>query len=211
MSLVVKAWRESRSRFVVACAAMVVLAGVFVLAEATFRDRMIAVGGSEMSYVRFVDLRIFTGITHAAYLVFAVVLGLGGFVRERSQGTLGFTLALPVRRSHHVIARAVVGGMQLVILSATPAVIVIALSPESYPIADALAWIPSWIAAGTWVFAAALVCSIVIPNEYAALAVAVVGLRLVARVSLPAGAVVMTALAMFGIAVWLSSRDRSIS
>ncbi|HEY1548862.1 MAG TPA: hypothetical protein VGG28_13625 [Kofleriaceae bacterium] len=208
MSIAIKAWRESRSRFVIACFAIAFLAAVFVLAETTFRARMIAVGGSAMDYKRFIDLRIFTGITRAAYLLFAVVLALGGFVRERSQGTLAFTLALPIPRSHHVIARAAVGVAQLVILSMIPAVIVIALSPEPYPAAAALAWIPSWILAATWVFSAALVCSIVIPNEYGALAIGVVGLRLVARISLPSAVLATTAVAMIALAIWLGSRER---
>ncbi len=211
MSLAVKAWRESRGRFVIACCAIAALSMVFVLAERTFRARMIAVGGPTLDYTRFIDVRIFAGVTRAAYLLFAVVLALGGFARERSQGTLAFTLALPVPRSHHVIARGALGLLQLIGLSVIPIVVVVACSlviGEAYPVGAALAWFPSWILAGAWVFSAALVCSVIVPNEYAALAIAVVGLRLVARISLAPVVTLGMAVAMLALAVWLGTRER---
>jgi len=196
--LAYKAWRESRGRFAVALAAIAGLALVFVVAEATFRARMVAVGGPHTTYAGFVELRIFAGVVRAVYLLLAVVLGLGGFVRERVHGTLGFTLALPVPRSHHAIARAGVGLAEVFGLALAPAVLVPLCSPlvgETYGWATAMAFVPSWLAIGALVFALTLVISIVVRNDYAALAIAVVALRLAAHV------VVLPAAAAFGIAV----------
>src|SRR6266496_2650334 len=154
--LAYKAWRETRARFAVALAVVAGLAHVFIVAEATFRARMIAIGGPHTTYARFIELRIFTGVLHAAYLLLAVVLGLGGFVRERAHSTLGFTLALPVPRSHHAIARAAVGLAEVFVLALVPALLVPLCSPlvgEAYGWSTAMAFVPSWLALGALVFA----------------------------------------------------------
>jgi ABC-type transport system involved in multi-copper enzyme maturation permease subunit len=211
--LAYKAWRETRARFAVALAVISGLALVFIAAEATFRTRMIAVGGPHTTYQRFVELRIFTGVVHAAYLVLAVVLGLGGFVRERVHGTLGFTLALPVPRSHHAIARAGLGLAEVFVLALVPALLVPLCSPligETYGWSTAMAFVPSWLALGALVFALALVISIIVHNDYAALAIAVVALRLAARVAVPApAAVAIAAVAIAGAALVLDRQRYS--
>lgn len=176
--LLAKAWCESRARFVVACAFVLGACAVFVVFEATFRGRMVAVGGPPLTFPQYIDDRIFRSVVHALYLLLAVVLGLGGLARERGQGTLGFTLALPVPRERHHLARVAVGIGQLVVLAALPVAIV---APTSYSLAAALGHAGAWVALALPIFAIGILISVAIPNEYAALAIAIVALRYAPR------------------------------
>ncbi len=101
-----------------ALAAITTLVLVFAVSELMFRAQMVAPGGPYTRYAGFIALRIFTGVARAAYVLLAVVLGLGGFVRERVHGTLGFTLPMP--RRHHASARAGGGALELFGLTLVP-------------------------------------------------------------------------------------------
>jgi ABC-type transport system involved in multi-copper enzyme maturation permease subunit len=208
-----KSWCESRARFAIAAVLIAAAAAGFVLGESMFRSRMVAVGGPVLTYVRYVDLRVFTGLTRALYLVLAIVLGLGGLARESTHGTLGFTLALPVRHSRHVTARTVVGLAELVVLAAIPVVVVPLGSlvvGESYAWSTAIVYAGEWVALGAAVFATGVVLSLVIRNEYAALAIALVGLRLVPRfVSLHTISALVVAIVALSIATVLAARERA--
>jgi ABC-2 type transport system permease protein len=212
MMLCFKAWCESRARFVVAVALVISASLAFTLAEATFRSRMIAVGGPALDYVQYIDARVFTGVTRALFLVLAAILGLGGLARERARGTFAFTLALPVRRSQHVFARASVGVGQLAVLAIVPVVIVPACSllvGETYSVGTALLHAVDWLGAGSAVLAIAMLVAVILRNGYAALIVAVVGLRLAARF-LPHEALtgMLTAIVAFTLAAWIERTSR---
>ena len=63
-----------------------------------------------------------------AFMVFAVLLGVGGLGREAAHGTAGFTLSLPVARKTIVLSRAAIGATELVALGAVAALTILACS-----------------------------------------------------------------------------------
>jgi len=168
-----KAWRESRARFVLSAGVIAGLCLVLLLFQAELRRRAIA--NPPMAYASYVYSRVYAGVIRVIFLVLAIVLGLGGLHRERAHGTLGFTLALPVSRVRHLLVRAAVGTVELGALAALPMILVpvcSTLAGEHYAWAQAIEF-------GTLVFAAGLLVSVAVRNDYAALAVAIVLLRLV--------------------------------
>jgi hypothetical protein len=121
-------------------------------------------------------------VGRAMFWLVAVVLGLGGLWRERAHDTIGFTLALPVHRVHHAVARAAVGLLEVAALALIPVAIVPACSAligESYPLTQALGFALLWIAVGSAVFAISFLVSVLVRGDYVALAVAVFAMRLV--------------------------------
>jgi hypothetical protein len=183
--LIYKAWRETRGRFALAAAALAGLCVLLLVFEAELRRRMGEVHGAVATYDGYVYSRIYAGVVRVGFVLFAGVLGLGGLARERAHGTLGFTLALPVPRARHVVARAAVGLGELVALAGLVAILVPACSAiagEAYPWRQALGFAGLWLVVGALVFAASLVVSVLVHGELAALAVVVVAPRLMAVV-----------------------------
>jgi len=176
-----KAWRESRTRFVLGALVLAAVCVVFVVFHAEFRRLMGATRPPASTYGGYLYLRIYESIGRAMFWLIAIVLGLGGLWRERAHGTIGFTLALPVHRWHHAVARAAVGVLQVIALALVPALLVPVCSRlvgASYPWSQALGFAVIWAAAGCVVFAFAFVTSVMIRSDYVALAVAVLGMRI---------------------------------
>jgi ABC-type transport system involved in multi-copper enzyme maturation permease subunit len=99
-----KAWRESRARFLIAAFVLIGMCLGFVL----FQNMLRAEIGAK-TYVGYIHKLVYAGSVRGLFLIFALVLGLGGLKRERALNTAGFTLALPVSRLRLVTVRAVVG------------------------------------------------------------------------------------------------------
>ena len=176
-----KAWHESRARFVLGAAVLGAVCVAFVVFQAELR-LMGATEAPASTYGGYVYLRIYQSVGRALFWLLAVVLGLGGLWRERAHDTIGFTLALPVHRAHHAVARAAVGLAEVFALALIPVAIVPACSAmigESYPLAQALGFALLWIAVGSAVFAVSFLVSVLVRSDYVALAVAVLTMRLV--------------------------------
>lgn len=170
--LAYKAWRESRSRFLIAVACVAGLCAAFILAHPA---------GSGQDYLGFEYRRIYGGFVRGLFLYLVLILGLGGLHHERAQRTIGFTLALPVTRWQLFGSRALVGLAQVVMLSVLPALLVPLLSRlvgHAYPAAQAMEFALLWVVVGWTVFAFAVLVSAVVRNEYAALATALVAFYL---------------------------------
>ena len=143
-----RAWRETRVRFALAAGALVVTA----LADAD--------GG--------------TGPLRSLFCVLVIALAGGSLRQERVLGTLGFTLALPVRRGAVLGARAAVGAAEVAVLAGLVAGIAAVRSPGSAGQALGLAVV--WAACGAVVLALALAVSTLVANAALAWLVAVLGL-----------------------------------
>lgn len=153
-----KAWAESKTRFLIAVMVMV-LASVFVI------------GWQDASRV------LFKGFPRTLYMVFALVFGLGGLLRERDLGTAAFTLALPVSRLRLTLVRVAAGLGELAILAWIPIVVMLAASlfvPHSYSVAQALAFPLRWLLGGAALFALAFLASATLGGEYTAFVAALV-------------------------------------
>ena len=158
-----KAWRESRTRFVLSATALTLMCVAIVFFEKENR------GPSEgVSFVEYVWVFTYTTYAKDLFLVAALLLGFGGLLRERTAGTAGFTLALPVLRSQLVAIRAVVGLLQMATLALVPAAVMPALSRfvhESYPLFQAWEFSILWVVCGAIVFAVGFLLSVFLRGE----------------------------------------------
>jgi ABC-2 type transport system permease protein len=145
-----KAWAESRARFLLA---------VLVLAMIS----LFVIGWQDASRV------LFGGVSRTIYMLFAIILGQGGLVRERDIGTAPFTLALPVTRRRLMLLRAAAGAVELVALAAVPIVAIVVTAPfvaHPYPLAAAVTFGLRWIVGGAVLFALGFLASATVTGEY---------------------------------------------
>jgi ABC-type transport system involved in multi-copper enzyme maturation permease subunit len=173
--LVRKSWLESRRRFLSAAIVLAILGVSTVLrAPATISGWESIHRGEQMSYPLYIWLSLSHGFLQFLWVVAAVILGLGGLLREEALGSSGFTLSLPVSRRSHVLTRAGVGAAEAAVLGFIPGLIVVVLSPmigRSYPLSQALMFAALLVLAGMVFYALGFFLSHLLRGEYAAPAV----------------------------------------
>ena len=171
-----KSWLESKARVTAAAIVLAILGVATVLrAPATIAGWESVHRGEKMSYPLYVWLSLPHGFLQFLWVIAAVILGLGGLLREDAMGSSGFSLSLPVSRRQHVLARAAVGAAQAIVLGFIPLLLVVILSPliqRSYPLGQALMFATMFVLAGIVFYALGLFLSHVLRGEYAAPAVA---------------------------------------
>jgi hypothetical protein len=171
-----KAWLESRGRFIAAAVVLAILGVSTVLrAPPTIEGWEAHHRGETMSYALYIWLSLSHGFLQFLWVVAAVILGLGGLLREHANGSSGFSLALPVSRRDHVLSRALVGAAEAAVLGFIPGLIVVVLSPLAgyhYPLSQALLFGALLVLAGLIFYALGFFLSHVLRGEYAAPAVA---------------------------------------
>ena len=179
--LVKKAWLESKARFT-ATAIILTLLGISTVlrAPATIAGWERIHRGEQMSYPLYIWLSLPHGFLQFLWIIAAVILGLGGLLREDAAGSSGFSLGLPVSRRRHVLTRAVVGAAEAIVLGFIPLLLVVILSPvmqRSYPLSQALIFATMFVLAGLVFYALGFFLSHILRGEYTA---PTVGLALIA-------------------------------
>ena len=174
--LIEKAWLETRTRFL-ASALILALLGMSTVfrAEPTIRAWEEFHPTEMMPYALYVWLSLSHGYLMFFWLVCAVILGLGGLVREHAAGTAGFTLSLPVSRPALVNSRALVGAGEALALALIPGTLVALLSPligRHYPLSQALLFGVLMGCGGMVFYGVAFLLSHLLRGEYAAPGVA---------------------------------------
>jgi ABC-2 type transport system permease protein len=164
--LAYKAWRESRTRFLLSAGAL----GWFCLMFVVMRPFIQYAAGR--TFAQFVDDAIYVGSVRNIFVLFIVAFGMGGLAQEAAVGSALFTLALPITRARLIAVRAAVGLMEVVALSFLPTVAVLGLSRivgESYSAAEAFRYSIQWAATGSVLFAVAFLLSVRFNRGYAAM------------------------------------------
>ncbi len=108
-----------------------------------------------------------------------LLLGAGGLLRESDAGTVGLTLSLPISRFRHLWVRGAVGVVEVIALSAVPAVIVPAISllkSQWYSQQQAWLFAALWAVCGGVIFAASFLSSAIFSGEFTAPVVSLVAL-----------------------------------
>lgn len=158
-----KAWRETRNRFMICVLTLIWVCTVILVLQSRSRFQ----SSPPMDYAAYVWNAIYKDYVRNLFVVLVMVLGCGGLRQEQAAGTAGFTLALPVRRSHLVMVRAAVGILEVVISALVPAFIIPVLSRftgEQYAVSQALQFAILWACCGVLVFGLAQLLSTVIPG-----------------------------------------------
>jgi ABC-type transport system involved in multi-copper enzyme maturation permease subunit len=152
-----KVWAESRTRFAIAA---VVIAGMSVFVIWQNADRA-----------------PYGGFSRTLFIVFAIVLAMGGLLRERDLGTAGFTLALPVSRRRLALVRAATGLAQLLVLALVPLVtmvILMRIEGRPFPLGHGLVLALRWFVGGSALFGLGFLASATLGGEYTAFVAALV-------------------------------------
>lgn len=169
-----KVWRESRVRFLIAVAIIAAVCLARVLFESRFFPGVVREAPYVHNYTQYLFWTIYGGGTRGLLQLCCLLLGLGGLQRDHKQNTLGFTLALPISRPRLVITRALVGALQIFVLSLLPPFLLWAASPlvhQSAPLSYGLGFVPLWTIGGLFTFGVTFLCSVIFSSEYTALAV----------------------------------------
>ena len=165
-----KAWRESRARFLIGAAT---LGGSCLLLLQRDLSRLHLHFELPQPYTAIVWSAIYSPRMEVVFVLLCLVLGLGGLHRERAAGTAAFTLALPVSRMAVLGTRAGVGVLEVAALAFLPALLVPAVSPllaqQSYPVALAATFGLLFLPWGLVWFAASLLWSTLLKNDYSAM------------------------------------------
>jgi ABC-type transport system involved in multi-copper enzyme maturation permease subunit len=126
-----KAWLETRARFLTGALVTVAVTAFMTL----MRPRIVAQWQRDLlehpewrnpvwfddvlrDYSFYLWHYLYQDMLQKTVIVFAVLLGVGGLTREAAYGTVGFTLALPVRRRTLVMTRAAVAALEVLALGA---------------------------------------------------------------------------------------------
>jgi hypothetical protein len=196
-----KAWLETRSRFFTGLAATVAVCAFWTLGHSWVvnqwhRD---AIAHPEWKnpawllraiddYPFFIHHFVFADMFQKIWVVTAVLLGIGGLMREASNGTVGFTLSLPVSRARLFITRLTVALLELCALCATAVLllgILSALMGLDYPITHAL-WYSVLITTGGLVFlAGSLLVTELVEGDYTPVLISLGGVGLIYFVMQP--------------------------
>ena|SRR5438874_6870233 len=153
-----KAWLESRWRFLIGFALLMVVACGAVFEYPAVQKLLPLVGTIDTSspgmirrlineglelqrtYRGFVWFQFFRQNLTQMGTLFAVLLGSGGLIAGSSGGPAIFTLSLPVSRSRLVSVRAATGLAEFFVLAVIPSLVIPMLSPaigQRYSVADA--------------------------------------------------------------------------
>jgi ABC-2 type transport system permease protein len=166
--LIYKAWRESRTRFLLSGAALALGCAIVVL----FHQQLRAEPDVPMTYTTYIWSAVYKANSlRDLYIMLVLVLGLGGLLQERGRGTVGFSLALPVSRTRLVVVRAAMGLAELTVLALVPAVLIPVgsrMAGEVYPLAQPLQFGVLWTACGAVLFGIAFLLSTLLSGEYSA-------------------------------------------
>jgi len=173
-----KTWLETRWRFLIGLAILLVLAcGIVVTYPATVRllgqTKAIDPNGPmgrifadalaiQREYRGFVWWQWHRQNLAQVWTLFAVLLGSGGLVSRGSGGAALLTLSLPTSRTSLLATRAALGIGELAVLATVPSLLITLLSPmigEHYSAGDALIYGLCLTVAGSVFFSLALLLS----------------------------------------------------
>jgi ABC-2 type transport system permease protein len=180
-----KAWLETRWRFLIGLALLILSATGTVFAyprvvgllaadpkvEATgeLGRRVIEAIELSRSYHGYVWAQWFRQNLPQMWTLFAVLIGTGGLLSQASGGGALFTLSLPVTRERLLAIRAATGLAELVVLAFVPSLFLVAFSPaigQSYGLGDALVHSTCVFVAGTTFFSLAFLLSTVFSDVW---------------------------------------------
>src|SRR5690242_2693891 len=137
-----KSWCESRTRFLILFIALIFIVTYIMLTGPSFIKGYAKLHPDEpMDFNEYVWQALFNYYFQGLWILCAIVLGLGGLLREYDLGVSMFTLSLPVSRNNLLKTRFLLGVTQAVLLGIVPSLLLPLFSlwyGYHYPLSDAL-------------------------------------------------------------------------
>ncbi len=180
-----KSWMETRWRFLIGLAVLMLSAGSTVLIYPEVVKLLPVVAKPDLSgeigrriaeamelardYRGYVWSQWFMQNMPQMWGLFAVLLGTGGLLSQASGGGALFTLSLPASRNRLVGVRAATGLAELLVLAVLPSLLLPILSPaigQTYGIGDALVHSACLFIAGAVFFSLAFLLSTVFSDVW---------------------------------------------
>ncbi len=181
MALFERSWHESRQRFLWALIGLSTLVAYVVLTSPGFRTGEAIQYPEHLvtGYPEYIWLALFNYYFQGFWIAAAVLLSFGGLRREKTVGTISYTLSLPIERSELLLSRLLVGMAEILGLGIAPALLVPVLSPavhEHYPVGQIVLFALLMVVAGVVFFCLGFLLSSLFGGEFTG---PVVGLCLV--------------------------------
>jgi ABC-type transport system involved in multi-copper enzyme maturation permease subunit len=183
-----KAWVESRWRFICGAVAVTALSILFVRLHPilipqwrlglalqdphAIKPRWLPLGVSDYRF--YIWHFLFDFRLQNLWVLLAIVLSFGGLLREHANGTVAFSLSLPVTRNRWLISRVLIAFLETTVLAWIPAVVVPIASVsvgQSYPIGQGFAHGLLMAGVGSVFVGLAAFLSLILRGEYTPLAV----------------------------------------
>jgi|SRR5579863_2288074 len=161
-----KAWRESQGTFLLSAAAISLLCLAFAMLR---QEASGGISDEPLPYAVYIWKIVYGGYLREVFVILVLLLGMGGLMRERDNGTAGFTVTLPVSRARLVLVRAATGLLEVLGLALLPAALIpglSALTGESYSYAQAWQFALLWGAGGTFIFMIGFLSSCIFAGPY---------------------------------------------
>lgn len=167
-----KAWCETRTVILLGIAAIALACVFLVFNQQAMRDSV----GHHMSYTAFLWKSVYDSFGRDLFLILCIILGSGGLLQEKANGTAGFTLSLPVSRIRIVFTRAWMGYVGVLGMALTP-VLVLPLGSrfvgQHYSATQAFGFSLLWACCGAIFYSYTFLLAHLMEGEYTAMLVAV--------------------------------------
>lgn len=167
-----KAWLESRWRFLICLALIVTVVGADICQARINMPRM---GIQSDEFGKYV-WRIYFTRFQFLWIISALVLSMGGLLREQSNGSADFSLSLPVSRRFWMGVRGAVALVQASVLALVPAMVVPIASATvgySYPAFEAVKFSALVLLTGVFLLALGILYSTLFQGEYTGVALGI--------------------------------------
>lgn len=172
-----KSLREFRNVALVGLAGMAAACVLIVWNEKAMRWH----ADPQLSYVAYIWKSVYNSIGRDLFVILAIIMGSGGLLQEKAQGTSGFTLSLPVSRGRIVLTRALIGYLGVVAIAAVPVLVVPLASRyfgETYPVTQTIGFFFLWAGCGAIFYGLTFLLAHRIESEYVAVLIAIPSLML---------------------------------
>jgi ABC-type transport system involved in multi-copper enzyme maturation permease subunit len=167
-----KSWCETRAVILPGIAAIAVACIFIVFHQQSMRDQ----ASEPITYAALIWKAVYDTFGFDIFFILSIVLGSGGLLREKTHGTSGLTLALPVSRRRILFTRALVGFWGVLAMALTPAIVLPLGSRfigQQYLAAQALGFSLLWACCGSIFYAYTFLLAHLMEGEYSAILVAV--------------------------------------
>lgn len=172
-----KSLREIRNVTLVGMAGMAAACVLIVWNEKAMRWH----ADPQLSYVAYIWKSVYNSIGRDLFVILAIIMGSGGLLQEKAQGTSGFTLSLPVSRGRIVLTRALIGYLGVIAIAAVPVLVVPLASRyfgETYPVTQSLGFFFLWAGCGAIFYGLTFLLAHRIESEYVSVLIAIPSLML---------------------------------